>query len=233
MVLPILAGAGLLAGGTLLGMDAADRREDALSGVAAGRQGAVEGFNQTRQNLLSDAVAQLPQFQQQQQDFMGTAIEGLGQRGGTIAGATDAGRQRIMSNIQGMDFSSATPGTGGLNTGGGARAAMAAGGAPLAQALQGLAASRMGEVAGQRQTGDVMRGLSLAKTGLGRDLQGFQGDLSLAQANVGLQDLLNSLFTNQQLQQASQVGGRSEAFGGLMQQLGGGFLGAGLQGAFG
>jgi len=228
-LIPAAIGAAALIGGSILRNDASDRREGALNNVMDARQRASGRFNERRNDLLTDALGQLPGFAERRQGLIGDAVTGLGGRGATIDNATNQGQQRILDNAAGMDLSTAIPGVGGLDTGAGAQRAMAAQGAPLTGALQGLSASQMGQLAGQRSTGNIMQQLGVGQTQLGRDLGNFQGDLSMAQANIGLQDLLNSLFMNERLQSASQVGGRSNAVGGMMQQVGGSLLGGGIQ----
>lgn len=231
---PIAIGAGGLIGGSLLRDDATDRREDALNRVMRGRERTAGNLNARREALLSMALGRLPEFAGRRQGMLSQAVAGLGQRGQAMDQATDEGRQRILSSLEGMDLGSAAPApVGGVGTGGGAQEALAAEGRPLTQALQGLSASGLGQMAGQRQTGDIMRQLQLGQTELGADVGQMTGDLALSQSRIGLMDLLNQLYTQERLGSASQVGGRSDAVGGLLQNVGGSFLGAGLGGVFG
>lgn len=228
MVLPMaIAGASLLGLGTLGGIQASKQRESALRGVVGDRQDDLKGFNQRRAAALEGFGQGLLPIAADRQNTQLNAIRGL-------SGLGQIQQQGIQQGNADLDAASAqvfgqapVSSAFGTATGSGARTLQGfnAQQQPGVDARRQLAALGLGQIAVGRERGNLGREQQLGLAANRASLQRLQGNNSLANSQIGLEDLINNQQFQQSLQSAGQKGGGLAAFSGLAQSVGGGMLG--------
>ena len=228
----VLAGLGVagLAAGTLTRALGSSQKKNASQAAIEQERSRREGVAGQQAEITQGQLAALPGLGEAQ----GSAIQRLAQvmgpgsqqayEQGVAGGQADigAGLQFLREQSPLSIEAQVEPGVGAA---GQARQNILSQLTPSTEANRQVTLSGLGRLAaGQEQAaGNRQYGLSMAD--IQRQLSGLQRQGAEQSAQIGLEDLRGALDFQQRIGQAQQVGTRTNAFGTLLQQLGGFGLG--------